>query len=87
MMELKVIYIGLVLCVCFFHAVAMLWATIFFYKTGVDNRSRLFVWSSLVLEWIDMVFMCVVIILLNHITAGCFTLSICKGYFSVMTIL
>ncbi|ETO14783.1 hypothetical protein RFI_22586 [Reticulomyxa filosa] len=54
----------------FFHAAAMLWATVFFYKTGVDSKSKLMVWSSLVLEWVDLIFMCVVIVLLNHITGG-----------------
>jgi len=38
------------------------------------------------LEWIDLIFMSVVIILLNHITSGCFSVSVCVGYFSVLTI-
>jgi len=69
----------------FFHAVALLWATTFFYKTAAESKNKMFVWSSLVLEWIDLIFMTVIIVLLNQ-NHDCFHLAICKGYFSVLTI-
>eukprot|EP01084_Bolivina_argentea_P149776 261621_1 len=77
--------------VCMFcHAVAILWALIFFYghalKAGKTDGWFNKAWISLMLEWFDITLMYIVIIVLHSELGTCFSQSVCCGYFVIASI-
>ena len=81
--------ISYILMAC--HAITVFWSILFFYghalKVGRATHIFNMSWISLTTEWIDIIFMYIVILILHNILDGnCFNMSLCIGYFVICSI-
>jgi len=73
--------------IMFFHAFGVLWASLFFYNKAIELGGAWLAWLTLLVEWLDVVFMLIVILILHDVTDGnCFDRLICCAYFGFFVV-
>merc|ERR1712228_1088842 len=65
------------------HSISILWASLFFYNRAIKNGKRI-AWLSLLLQWIDLVFCSISLLVLHSQEGSCLDQGICIGYFVVL---
>ena len=64
------------MCIMFGHSVSILWASLFFYNRAIKNGKRV-AWFSLLLQWVDIVFCCISILVIHSEEGAKLRVHIC----------
>eukprot|EP01083_Nonionella_stella_P119275 356444_1 len=67
------------------HSISILWASLFFYNRAIQN-GRIIAWLSLLLQWIDIVFCCISVLVLHSTEGECWNTNLCIGYFVILVL-